>query len=122
MPRFQLQTNVSESKITPEFLKSTVQVVADMLGRSKEQVSVHVQGDQKICIGDTDGLSGIATLKSFGPHSDKDNKKYSIAICGHLNKTLGIPPNRVKIHFMAVTPSEIGTNNTTLHYILGGKD
>ncbi|KAK7598070.1 hypothetical protein V9T40_006305 [Parthenolecanium corni] len=120
MPIFQLYTNASGSKITPDFIKSTVKVVADTLGKPTHRVVVHVQSDQKIFAGDTEELTGIVTLRSIGAMGKEENKKHSIAICGHLDKTLGIPPNRLKIHFMDVTPSEIGTDNSTYHYILGG--
>lgn len=144
MPIFQLYTNVSGSKITPDFIKSTVKVVADTLGKPThvsirswilaynqvfiivgfftvktffflfsgspwnlriqanhslfflfiQRVVVHVQSDQKIFAGDTEELTGIVTLRSIGAMGKEENKKHSIAICGHLDKTLGIPPNR----------------------------
>lgn len=55
---------------------------------------VHVQPDQKLQVGDTDGLCGIASLVSIGNLSPEENKKHSAVICGHLNKTLGIPADR----------------------------
>lgn len=67
--------------------------------------------------GGTPEPCAYVTLMSIGRLGVEENKQHSKAIMCELEK-LGIPPNRVYIHFQDAQPFEIGYNKTTFAEIL----
>ncbi|XKL64705.1 hypothetical protein PGB90_004791 [Kerria lacca] len=120
MPSFELNTNVSKHKVTPEFLKNLSKLVASTLGKPESYVTVSIKPDQYIIWGGTDEPCGFASLMSIGQLGIEQNKKHSAVISDYINKQLGIPPNRCYINFVDSRPSMVGYNGSTFHDILGG--
>lgn len=121
MPYFKLDTNIPQSQVTPEFLKSTSKLVASTLGKPESYVTVQVNGDQSIIWGGTNEPCGFATLMSIGQLGIEENKKHAAALYDHVCKHLGIPKDRMYISFVDSLPSTMGYNGSTFHPMLGNK-
>nr|CAD7432102.1 unnamed protein product [Timema monikensis] len=94
MPLFRLETNVSRSKITPEFLKETTAVMSKTLGRGQEFCVAEVIPDLPMCWGGTNAPGGNAIFMAIGLMGEEENKRHAAALFKHINKHLGIPEDR----------------------------
>nr|CAD7460277.1 unnamed protein product [Timema tahoe] len=99
MPLFRLETNVSRSKITPEFLKETTAVMSKTLGRGQEFCVAEVIPDLPMCWGGTDGPGGNAIFMAIGLMGEEENKRHAAALFKHINKHLGIPEDRPDLEY-----------------------
>lgn len=75
--------------------------------------------DQMMMWGGEEGPCAIAVLMSIGKLGVEENKKYSKILSDHVNKNLGISPDRMYIGFQDVPTSQLGFKGTTFHEIMG---
>nr|CAD7403057.1 unnamed protein product [Timema cristinae] len=106
MPLFRLETNVSRSKITPEFLKETTAVMSKTLGRGQEFCVAEVIPDLPMCWGGTDAPGGNAIFMAIGLMGEEENKRHAAALFKHINKHLGIPEDRRFLFRKDIVPEE----------------
>lgn len=69
--------------------------------------------------GGSSGPCGVARLMSIGQLGVEANKKHSAVLYDHIEKNLGIPKDKLYIHFIDEKTANVGYNGTTFHDILG---
>lgn len=119
MPTLQISTNVPKEKVTPEVLTTLSKMVAEMLGKSESYCMVHVIPDQLMTFGGTSDPCAAVLFCSLGKLGVEENKTYAAKLYPYLEKTLGIPPDRMYMNFHDLKTSEVGYKGTTFHEILG---
>uniref|UniRef100_A0A8D8UJL5 L-dopachrome isomerase n=1 Tax=Cacopsylla melanoneura TaxID=428564 RepID=A0A8D8UJL5_9HEMI len=120
MPVFRLETNIPKDKIPANFGKETGALVAKTLGKPESYVAVIVAPDTNLTFGGSDGPAGIASLMSIGKLGTAENKKHSAVLFAHVEKSLGIPKDRLYISYIDSPTDVVGYNGTTFHDIFGG--
>ena len=102
MPYLKIQTNLLLSKKAERnILKDASAVVAQELGKPEEFVMIAVQPDTPMLFAGTDDPVAFLELKSIGLPAKK-TKQLSRALCGLINRHLGIRPERVYVKFIDV--------------------
>ncbi|KAH1011490.1 macrophage migration inhibitory factor homolog [Dendroctonus ponderosae] len=119
MPHFRLETNVPVEKIPKDFAAKICAVLASSLGKPVSFCVATVVGGVNISFGGSDAPAAQATLMSIGGLGPAENKKHSKALCEIVEKTLGVPSDRIYIHFLNAATSEVGYRNSTFQEILG---
>ncbi|KAL0266974.1 UNVERIFIED_CONTAM: hypothetical protein PYX00_009370 [Menopon gallinae] len=115
MPFFRLETNLPKSKIPDDFVSETTKLLGTALGKPREYCVAAVIPDVKMSWGGTDGPCGVAKLLSIGKLGIQENKKYAASLYEHVEKSLGIPKDKLYIEFVDVGPANMGFNGTTFH-------
>ncbi|KAL6728421.1 hypothetical protein Aduo_010196 [Ancylostoma duodenale] len=113
MPVFQLHTNVSQDKVTPDLLKQISALVARILHKPESYVAVHVVPDQKMTFAGTDGPCGIGILKSIGGVGGSQNNSHAKALFALIKDHLGIEGSRMYIEFVDIGAADIAHNGRT---------
>lgn len=85
---------------------------AKLLGKPETYVLCHVLGEQALSHGGSFDPAAFVTLKSIGLPANRTTE-FSAAICGFLEKELGIPPNRVYIDFADLERTLFGWDSRT---------
>ena len=102
MPYLKIQTNLPLSeKAERNILKDASALVAQELGKPEEFVMIAAQPDTPMLFAGTDDPVAFLELKSIGLPAQK-TKQLSQALCGLINKHLGIRPERVYVKFIDV--------------------
>ena len=81
--------------------------------------AVTIVPDQMMMFGGVEGPCAMASLTSIGKLGLNENKKHSKALAEHVQKHLGVPPNKMYIEFKDVPTSILGYDSTTFHDLLG---
>ncbi|VDL70266.1 unnamed protein product [Nippostrongylus brasiliensis] len=113
MPVFQLHTNVSNEKVTPELLKQISSLVARLLHKPESYVAVHVVPDQQMTFAGTDEPCGVGVLKSIGGVGQSQNNGHAKALFALIKDHLGIAGNRMYIEFVDIAATDIAHNGRT---------
>lgn len=119
MPILEIATNVSKEKVTPEVLTTLSKILSETLGKSENFCTVRVVPDQLMTFGGTTEPCGVALLASIGALGVEKNKAHAAKIYAYLEKSLGIPSDRMYIKFDNLATSDVGYKGTTFHTILG---
>jgi len=114
MPLLSIQTNqaLTTSEQRRNFLGSASGKTAELLGKPERYVMVTLETGQDVLFAGTDEPAALVELASLGLPEDRTGD-LSAALCAHLQEWLGIPPDRVYIHFRNVERHMWGTNGTT---------
>ncbi|XP_072388506.1 macrophage migration inhibitory factor-like isoform X1 [Diabrotica undecimpunctata] len=78
-----------------------------------------VVGGVKMSWGGDNEPAAQAVLMSIGALGVDENKKHAKVLFDCISKSLAVPVDRMYIHFMDATTSEVGFNGTTFHEIFG---
>ncbi|XP_054709936.1 macrophage migration inhibitory factor-like [Uloborus diversus] len=113
MPTFTINTNVPSEKVPSGFLKSTAELVADVLKKPISYVVVHIHPDQMMSWGGTSEPCAFATLGSIGSLGKKQNVAISERLFPHIKENLGINPDRMYINFVDYERANVGYSGTT---------
>ncbi|RZC37681.1 uncharacterized protein BDFB_004462 [Asbolus verrucosus] len=114
-----LETNVPQDKIPPNLPQKLCEVVSKSLGKPIGYCVATVIGGVNMSFGGTDAPAAQATLMSIGALGVDQNKKHSKALYEVVSKELGVPRDRMYIHFINAASSDVGFNGSTFHDILG---
>ncbi|KAJ3666669.1 hypothetical protein Zmor_002103 [Zophobas morio] len=120
MPHFRLETNVPQNKIPADLPQKLCKVVSQSLGKPLNYCVATVIGGVNMSWGGTTEPAAQATLMSIGALGVDQNKKHAKALYELVSKELGVPSDRMYIHFINATTSDVGYNGTTFHDIFGG--
>ncbi|OUC50061.1 macrophage migration inhibitory factor [Trichinella nativa] len=85
----------------------------EWLSASVDYVAVHINTDQQLSFGGSTNPAAFGTLMSIGGIEPSRNRDHSAKLFDHLNKKLGIPKNRMYIHFVNLNGEDVGWNGTT---------
>ncbi|KRY78328.1 Macrophage migration inhibitory factor -like protein [Trichinella pseudospiralis] len=113
MPIFTLNTNVKATDVPSDFLSSTSALLADILSKPESYVAVHLNTDQQLTFGGNTSPAAFGSLMSIGGIEASRNRDHSTKLFDHINKKLGIPKNRMYIHFVNLRGNDVGWNGTT---------
>ncbi|XP_066959957.1 macrophage migration inhibitory factor homolog isoform X1 [Macrobrachium rosenbergii] len=119
MPCLEISTNIPKEKVTSDIILSLSKEIAACLGKPEQYVAVRILPDQLMSFGGTLEPCGTAQLLSIGKLGVAENKVISAKIFALVEKTLGIPNDRMYITFVDAASSNIGYKGTTFHQILG---
>ncbi|XP_018565354.1 macrophage migration inhibitory factor homolog [Anoplophora glabripennis] len=120
MPHFRLETNVPQDKIPADLSAKLCGVLAKSLGKPINYCVATVVGGVNMSWGGTSEPAAQATLMSIGALGVEENKKHAKALYEIVNKSIGIPLDRMYINFFDWPTSAVGYNGTTFHEIFGG--
>ncbi|GJQ79923.1 hypothetical protein Trydic_g18367 [Trypoxylus dichotomus] len=119
MPHFRIETNVSASKISPDFTKKLCEITASSLGKPLSYCVATVIPDVNMSWAGTNEPCAQATLLSIGALGLEKNKQHSKAFSDYICKELQISPQRMYIHFINSQSADIGYDGKTFHDIWG---
>lgn len=121
MPLLKIETNVKSSDIKDlnAALKELSQAVAKTTGKPEGYVIAQIVPDQAMIFGGSDGPCATATLLSIGKIGTEENKKHASVLYPLVTKLLGVPADRMYMHFQDVTTANLGFQSTTFHELFG---
>lgn len=109
MPLIRIQT----AEPAPEaLLLELSRITAETLKKSEAYVMV-TANTGPVLIDRKPGQAAFLDVSSIGALSSQVNRQLSAAICALLDSELGIPPERVYIHFSMKERPDWGWNNST---------
>ena len=113
MPYLQINTNQSvNAEKSQQLMQNASKTVAEILGKSENYVMVSLQESVQMMFAGSNEPLAYLQLKSLGlPESSTTD--FSQALCGLLNKELGIAPERIYIEFTNPDRHMWGWNNKT---------
>ncbi|KRZ18487.1 Macrophage migration inhibitory factor -like protein [Trichinella zimbabwensis] len=117
MPIFTLNTNVKATDVPSDFLSSISTLIGDMLSKPESYVAVHINTDQQLSFGGSTNPAAFGTLMSIGGIEASRNRDHSNKLFDHINKKLGIPKNRMYIHFVNLRGSDVGWNESNMKIV-----
>ncbi|XP_060533679.1 macrophage migration inhibitory factor homolog [Cylas formicarius] len=122
MPHFRIETNVPKGKIPADLPAKIAQTLSKVLaGKPLNYCAVTVVGDVNTSFGgDATKPAAQATLMSIGALGPKENVKISKALAEVVEQSIGVPSDRMYIHFQNAAASDVGYNGTTFGEIFGG--
>ncbi|MBN2372414.1 tautomerase family protein [bacterium] len=106
--KVKLSINLSDEK-KKDLLASISKLVAECLGKPEKYVMVTIE-NTSIMISGGYGEGAYAELKSIGGLNSEVNRRISRKFCDLLEKSLGIPAEKVYINFIDVPASDWGWN------------
>ena len=113
MPLLKLQINVSVAQAKhAELLTGMSKLVAHAIGKPEQYVMVALE-EGPILMSGKEGPAAFADVRSIGGLNGKVNREISQNLCVLLNKTLGIPANRVYLNFADIAAGDWGSNGST---------
>ncbi|XP_028137829.1 macrophage migration inhibitory factor homolog [Diabrotica virgifera virgifera] len=119
MPHFRVETNVPNDKIPDDLPAKLCSILSKSLGKPINYCCATVIGGVKMSWGGDNEPAAQAVLMSIGALGVDENKKHSKVLYDCISKSLGIPVDRMYIHFMDAPTSEVGFNGTTFHELFG---
>ncbi|CAG9853806.1 unnamed protein product [Phyllotreta striolata] len=119
MPHFHLETNLPQEQIPDDLPEKICSILASSLGKPKDYCAATIIGGAKMYFKGSSQPTAQATLMSIGSLGVAENKKHSKVLFEVIEKSLGIPSDRVYIHFMEAATKDVGHGGTTFHDILG---
>jgi phenylpyruvate tautomerase PptA (4-oxalocrotonate tautomerase family) len=114
MPLLRVTTNqgVATSEQRRELLGEASARVAELLGKPERYVMVALNTDSDLLFAGDDGPAAFLELASLGLPQER-TEALSAALCEWVQQRLGVPADRVYIHFQDVARPMWGTNGTT---------
>jgi phenylpyruvate tautomerase len=113
MPLVKLHTSapVADDK-RDQLLKDVSKIASEVIGKPESYVMVALS-EGAGCMGGEVGSTVFADVRSIGGLSGSVNKQISERLCGLLQQTLGVAPNRIFMNFTDVPASHWGYNGST---------
>jgi phenylpyruvate tautomerase PptA (4-oxalocrotonate tautomerase family) len=112
MPLLSITTNCEISTQADELPRTASRLIAESLGKPERYVMVSLQHNPHMTFAGTRDPLVYLELKSIGLPENK-TADLSAALCGLMQKKLGIPADRVYIEFSNAKGSLWGWNNST---------
>ena len=113
MPLLNINTNHQpDTSQSSDLLKQLSETVAAMLGKPERYVMVALEPDRTMLFAGDDSPLAFLELKSIGLTEDQA-PALSEALCGVVDRALGVPKDRVFIEFAAVPRKFWGWNGGT---------
>lgn len=113
MPLLRLATNVAIPAVErPALLARASRTVAGLLGKPESYVMILLEDGRDLLFAGTAEPAAYLELKSLGLPEAR-TPEFSRALCGLLEETLGIAPDRVFIEFASPPRHLFGWNNAT---------
>jgi phenylpyruvate tautomerase PptA (4-oxalocrotonate tautomerase family) len=114
MPLMRIQTNqeVSTTEARRDFLAAASAKTAELLTKPEGYVMVSLETGRDLLFAGSDEPAALVELASLGLPQGH-TKELSGAICTFLQNRLGVPAERIYIHFQDVERHMWGTNGTT---------
>ncbi|XP_076363136.1 MIF-like protein mif-2 [Tachypleus tridentatus] len=105
MPLCRFETNISN--VPKDFHILLSNLVADILGKPLEKVSVAVYPGLQMCRGGTDDPTCQLFIWSIGVFGVEQNPKYAGPLYELIKEKLGIPDDRIVVVFHDLKPHEL---------------
>jgi len=118
MPCFKLFTNASGKLVTDSVLKELSETLAKTVAKPEAKCQVVVLADQRMMMSGTTDICGTATFLSIGKLGPEENIKHSAAMMEVTEKRLGIPKDRLYIHFVDPKRTDMGFKGTTIDEVM----
>ncbi|EDO37697.1 predicted protein [Nematostella vectensis] len=115
MPILEIQTNVPAANVPDNFLKESTTLLAGLVGKPESYVLVCIEPGLRLMFGGTTEPAAIVNLTNIGQHDPATTKHRSKVISNHIQKTLGVPADRMYIIFHDKQRFEVGYNGATFH-------
>jgi phenylpyruvate tautomerase PptA (4-oxalocrotonate tautomerase family) len=113
MPFLSLQTNATlTDDARSELAQALAELVSQELGKPLDYVQVHLQLGAFLTFAGTEEKTAFLDLRSLGLPPDKP-PVLSAALCGLLQKQLGVAPQRVFLNFQDMPRSHWGWSGRT---------
>ena len=114
MPLLRVTTNQSmaTTEARADFLAKSSAELAGWLGKPERYCMVALQTGADLLFAGSDEPAALVELASLGLPEDRTGE-LSAAVCALLEEQLGVPPDRVYVHFQDVARHMWGTNATT---------
>lgn len=114
MPLMRITTNqaLSTSEERREFQAAASTKTAEILGKPERYVMVGLETGRDLLFAGSDEPAAFVELASLGLPEDQTGG-LSGEICTFLQDRLGVPPDRIYIHFQNVERHMWGLNGTT---------
>src|SRR5579863_179706 len=113
MPLLKLETTVSlDEQKRASLLSSLSRIVAETIGKPEKYVMVTVNQGSILMAGKP-GDAAFVEVRSIGGLDGDMNRQLSERICGVLNQSLCISPERVYLNFSDVEADNWGWNGQT---------
>jgi len=113
MPFLSLQTNATLADTArSELARELAELVSRELGKPMDYVQVHLQLGAFLTFAGTEEMTAFVDLRSLGLPPDKP-PALSAALCGLLQKQLGVSPQRVFLNFQDMPRSHWGWSGRT---------
>ena len=113
MPMLMVQTNVEVAAEERGGLLAGLSArVAELLGKPESYVMVALEAGTPMLFGGSDGPTAYLELKSLGLPEERA-QEFSAALCGEIERLLGIPPGRVYIEMSGHPRHLWGFNGAT---------
>lgn len=107
MPICNVTTNVPQETIPKDFHLRFCALVAEVLTKPPERVSVMVQCGVQMCCGPSDSPTAHLSVLSIDVFSKGKNTEYSIPLRAFLSKELGVGPERVTVYFQNIQAEQV---------------
>ncbi|XP_022093287.1 macrophage migration inhibitory factor-like [Acanthaster planci] len=120
MPMLEINTNLKEEDIQPDFLVTTSKLFQEAIGKPMEYISVHLRPDQLMAFGGTNEPCAFVNVVSAGKISPEENIKYTKLITQIMGK-LGVPPDRMYIIFHDIPRDNLGFKGSILSDLVAKK-
>ena len=113
MPYIRIETSQSMDEArTAYVLKETALFMSDLLGKPEKVCMVSISGNTSMMFNSDTGPAAYVEIKSIGLTADKCDA-YSKAICGFIQSSLQVSPERTYIDFAAIDGTMFGWNGQT---------
>lgn len=109
MPICQLLTNLPASSIPEDLHIALSGVVASMLNKPAERVTVSIQSGAQMCRGGNNAPTATLIIWSVGVFSAEKNPGYSKTLYDFLLPQFNIPANRFVLLFNDIKATDVGT-------------
>src|ERR1051325_875721 len=112
MPLLKLETTavISEEK-RQTLLASLSKAAAEIIGKPEQYVMVTAASSDILMSGKS-GAAAFVEVRSIGGLSPDVNRQLAQKICGLLNESLGVAPNRIFLNFSDVDAGNWGWNGS----------
>lgn len=111
MPLCVFQTNVPSKDIPEGFEKELSQLLADILSKPIERISVTLQPEQRMCRGGTNEPTCLVIIWSIAVFSAENNPAYADKLYPFIAEKLGIPNDRIVLLFHDIKAEQVAKPN-----------
>jgi phenylpyruvate tautomerase PptA (4-oxalocrotonate tautomerase family) len=114
MPLLRITTNqqMPTTEGRADLVRRASQHAAELLGKPERYCMVTLETGACLMFAGSDEPAALLELASLGLPRDR-TEVLSAALCDFVHEDLGVPPDRVYIHFQDVERPMWGTNRTT---------
>ncbi|XP_028137830.1 macrophage migration inhibitory factor homolog [Diabrotica virgifera virgifera] len=116
MPYFKVETNIPNDKIPDDLPAKLCIIISKTLGKPINYCCATVVGGVNMSWGGDNEPAAQAVLTGLAVD---DNKKHAKVLFDCIYKSLGVPVDRMYIHFTDAKTSEVGYKGTTFQELIG---